>query len=51
MMDMAHVSGLVAAQVLNNPFEYCDLVSTTTSVSDYLSSLYHPILNSFVFYL
>jgi len=30
MMDMAHISGLVAAQVQNNPFEYCDVVCTTT---------------------
>ncbi|GAA5938682.1 hypothetical protein JCM1841_000642 [Sporobolomyces salmonicolor] len=30
MMDMAHISGLVAAQVQNNPFEYCDVVTTTT---------------------
>ncbi|KAJ3500160.1 hypothetical protein NMY22_g19353 [Coprinellus aureogranulatus] len=30
MCDMAHTSGLVAAQELNNPFEYCDVVTTTT---------------------
>jgi glycine hydroxymethyltransferase len=30
MMDMAHISGLVAAQVQNDPFEYCDVVCTTT---------------------
>ncbi|KAG0145868.1 hypothetical protein CROQUDRAFT_658121 [Cronartium quercuum f. sp. fusiforme G11] len=30
MMDMAHISGLVAGQVQNNPFEYCDIVTTTT---------------------
>lgn len=28
--DMAHVSGLVAAQVIPSPFEYSDVVSTTT---------------------
>lgn len=30
MMDMAHISGLVAAQVQNDPFEVCDVVCTTT---------------------
>ncbi|KAB2611914.1 serine hydroxymethyltransferase 3 [Pyrus ussuriensis x Pyrus communis] len=25
MMDMAHISGLVAASVLANPFDYCDI--------------------------
>lgn len=30
MMDMAHISGLVAASVLANPFEFCDIVTTTT---------------------
>lgn len=28
--DMAHVSGLVAAGIIGSPFEYCDVVSTTT---------------------
>ena len=26
----ADISGLIAAQVQNNPFEYCDVVCTTT---------------------
>ena len=30
MMDMAHISGLVAASVQNDPFELCDVVCTTT---------------------
>ncbi|VVU94352.1 Serine hydroxymethyltransferase [seawater metagenome] len=30
MCDMAHFSGFVAAKVLENPFEYCDIVTTTT---------------------
>ncbi|MBW0539281.1 hypothetical protein O181_078996 [Austropuccinia psidii MF-1] len=30
MMDMAHISGLIAGQAQNNPFEYCDVVTTTT---------------------
>lgn len=30
MADMAHISGLVAAGVVPSPFEYCDLVTTTT---------------------
>jgi len=30
MCDMAHVSGLVAAQVQNSPFEFCDIVTSTT---------------------
>jgi glycine/serine hydroxymethyltransferase len=29
-MDMAHISGLISAGVLSNPFEYCDVVTTTT---------------------
>ena len=30
MSDMAHVSGLVAAGLSPNPFEYSDVVTTTT---------------------
>ncbi|KAL0230393.1 hypothetical protein PCE1_003953 [Barthelona sp. PCE] len=30
MADMAHISGLVAADVIESPFEHCDIVTTTT---------------------
>ncbi|RKO92644.1 serine hydroxymethyltransferase [Blyttiomyces helicus] len=30
MADIAHTSGLVAAKEVNNPFEFCDVVTTTT---------------------
>lgn len=33
MMDMAHVSGLIAASVLADPFEFVDIVTTTTHKS------------------
>ena len=33
LADMAHISGLVAAQEANNPFEYADVVSSTTHKS------------------
>mmetsp|Transcript_10483 Transcript_10483/g.33902 ORF Transcript_10483/g.33902 Transcript_10483/m.33902 type:complete len:480 (+) Transcript_10483:140-1579(+) len=33
LCDMAHVSGLIAAQELDSPFELCDVVSTTTHKS------------------
>lgn len=33
MADMAHISGLVAAGVVPSPFEYADVVSTTTHKS------------------
>jgi glycine hydroxymethyltransferase len=33
MCDMAHISGLVATEEANNPFEYCDIVTTTTHKS------------------
>ena len=31
--DMAHVSGLVAAGAIPTPFDYCDVVTTTTHKS------------------
>jgi len=33
LMDMAHISGLVATKQLANPFDYCDVVTTTTHKS------------------
>ncbi|EGF83365.1 hypothetical protein BATDEDRAFT_18481 [Batrachochytrium dendrobatidis JAM81] len=30
MCDIAHISGLVAAKEAANPFDYCDIVTTTT---------------------
>ncbi|XP_054155058.1 serine hydroxymethyltransferase-like [Oppia nitens] len=30
MADMAHVSGLVATKLVPTPFQYCDIVTTTT---------------------
>ncbi len=33
MVDMAHISGLVAAGVLSSPFEHADIVTTTTHKS------------------
>lgn len=33
LCDMAHISGLVAAEEANNPFEFCDVVTTTTHKS------------------
>ncbi|KYR00551.1 serine hydroxymethyltransferase [Tieghemostelium lacteum] len=30
MCDMAHYAGLVSAKLLDSPFEYCDVVTTTT---------------------
>jgi len=30
MADMAHISGLVAADVVPSPFEHCDIVTSTT---------------------
>ncbi|KAJ4799481.1 Serine hydroxymethyltransferase [Rhynchospora pubera] len=33
MCDMAHISGLVAAKECRSPFEYCDIVTSTTHKS------------------
>ncbi|KAK9933043.1 hypothetical protein M0R45_020256 [Rubus argutus] len=33
LCDMAHISGLVCAQEAANPFEFCDIVTTTTHKS------------------
>lgn len=33
MGDMAHISGLVAAHLIPSPFQYCDIVTTTTHKS------------------
>lgn len=33
MIDMAHISGLVAADVLPTPFKYADIITTTTHKS------------------
>lgn len=30
MADISHISGFIATQLMNNPFEYCDVVTTTT---------------------
>jgi glycine hydroxymethyltransferase len=33
LADMAHISGLVAAGAIPSPFEYADIVTTTTHKS------------------
>ncbi|CAM9894251.1 unnamed protein product, partial [Choristocarpus tenellus] len=33
LCDMAHISGLVATEEASSPFEYCDIVTTTTHKS------------------
>ena len=33
MADIAHTSGLIASKLLNQPFEHCDVVTSTTHKS------------------
>ena len=33
LYDMAHVSGMIAAGLLQDPFKFCDIVTTTTHKS------------------
>ena len=33
LCDMAHYSGLIAAGLMNRPFDYCDIVTSTTHKS------------------
>jgi len=33
LMDMAHISGLIATKEAENPFDYCDVITTTTHKS------------------
>lgn len=57
LCDMAHFSGFVATGLLNNPFEYCDVVTTTTHKSlrgprsgmIFCKSEYLEIMNQAVF--
>ncbi|KAF5939999.1 hypothetical protein HYC85_021166 [Camellia sinensis] len=49
MMDMAHISGLVAASVVADPFEYCDVVTTTTHKDPVLGVDLESSINNAVF--
>ncbi|KAF3440683.1 hypothetical protein FNV43_RR18967 [Rhamnella rubrinervis] len=49
MMDMAHISGLVAASVVADPFEFCDIVTTTTHKDPVLGVDLESAINNAVF--
>lgn len=50
MADMAHISGLVAASVVANPFDYCDIVTTTTHKVQIITVLLYLNLLLFCFH-
>jgi glycine hydroxymethyltransferase len=57
MADISHISGFVATGEMNNPFEYCDIVTTTThktlrgprSAIIFCKKEYETIINNGVF--
>lgn len=57
MADIAHVSGLIASKLMISPFEYCDIVTTTTHKSMrgpraamiYYRKKYEEVINFAVF--
>ncbi len=34
MSDMSHIAGMVAAKVIPSPFEYADVVTSTTKITE-----------------
>ncbi|CAL9135208.1 unnamed protein product [Musa textilis] len=44
LCDMAHISGLVAAQEAANPFEFCDVVTTRHSQESQRTEIRHDLL-------